>query len=89
MLTKTEKTKIIKKYSSHKDDTGSPSVQIAILTEEIIKLTEHLKVNKKDVHSRRGLLKKVAERRKHMEYLKRTDEELYEKIIKKLKIKSI
>lgn len=88
MLKKDEKTKIIKKHRTHGTDTGSPSVQVAILTEEIARLTEHLQKNKKDVHSRRGLLKKVAERRKLMDYLKRTNEDEYGKIAKKLEIKT-
>ena len=88
MLKKDDKSSIIKKFRSHKNDTGSPSVQIALLTEEINRLTEHLQKNKKDVHSRRGLLKKVAERKKLLNYLKRMDEEEYEKIAKKLKMKT-
>lgn len=88
MLKKDDKTGIIKKFRSHENDTGSPSVQIALLTEEITRLTGHLQQNKKDTHSRRGLLKKVAERRKLLDYLKRNDEDEYERISKKLAIKT-
>lgn len=81
-----KKEEIIKKYRIHKSDTGSAEVQIAILTEEITNLTDHLKKNKKDNSSRRGLLKMVAQRRKLMDYLKGEDEKRYDKIKKKLKI---
>ena len=64
MMTKKDKEKLIKKFRTHETDTGSPQVQIAILTEEIKQLTEHLKIHKHDFSSRRGLLKKVGERRK-------------------------
>ncbi|MDD5551913.1 MAG: 30S ribosomal protein S15 [Candidatus Pacebacteria bacterium] len=77
---------IIKKYRTHKTDTGSADVQIAILTEEISNLAEHLKKNKKDNSSRRGLLMKVAQRKKLLDYLKREDEKRYESIKKKLKL---
>lgn len=80
------KQEIIKKHRIHKTDTGSAEVQIAILTEEINNLTEHLKKNKKDNSSRRGLLMKVAKRRKLLNYLKREDEKRYEAIKKKLKL---
>jgi len=82
-----DKQKIIKKYRLHPTDTGSPEVQIAILTEEIENLKEHLKTHKKDHSSRRGLLKKVAKRRKLLEYLKREDEKRYNALVKKLKLK--
>lgn len=81
-----KKEEIIKKYRIHKTDTGSAEVQVAILTEEISNLASHLKKNKKDNSSRRGLLKKVAQRKKLLDYLKRTDEKRYEAIKKKLKI---
>ncbi len=81
-----KKEDIIKKYRVHKTDTGSAEVQIGILSEEIKNLAEHLKKNKKDNSSRRGLLKKVAQRKKLLDYLKRTDEKRYELIKKKLKI---
>lgn len=80
------KQELIKKHRIHKTDTGSAEVQIAILTEEINNLTEHLKKNKKDNSSRRGLLMKVAKRRKLLNYLKREDEKRYEAIKKKLKL---
>jgi small subunit ribosomal protein S15 len=87
MLDKKKKDRIIEKYKTHEKDTGSPEVQIAILTAEIKELTEHLKQHKKDFSSRRGLLKKVSQRRKLLHYLQREDAESYEDIIKKLKIK--
>lgn len=71
----------IEKYRTHETDTGSPEVQIALLTERITHLTEHLKIHKKDHHSRRGLLKMVSTRRRHLDYLKRTDVDAYRKII--------
>lgn len=87
MLDKKAKDKIIKKFRAHEGDTGSTQIQIAILTEEIKQLTEHLKSHKKDFSSRRGLLKKVAERRKLLIYLKREEPEGYEKLVKELKLK--
>lgn len=81
-----KKENIIKKYGVHKEDTGSADVQIAILTEEISNLAEHLKKNKKDNSSRRGLLMKVAQRKKLLDYLKREDEKRYESIKKKLRL---
>lgn len=81
------KKKIINKFQSHKEDTGSPQVQIAILTERINNLTDHLKKHKKDNHSRRGLLMMVGKRRKLLNYLKNNEEEAYEKIIASLKIR--
>ena len=81
-----KKEEIIKKYRIHKSDTGSAEVQVAILTDEIKNLTDHLKKNKKDNSSRRGLLKMVAQRKKLLDYLKREDEKRYESIKKKLKI---
>ncbi len=87
MLSAKEKNAIIKKYQIHKDDTGSPEVQIAILTKEIEQVSEHLKIHRKDNHSRRGLLKMVGNRRRLMRYLKNEDQKRYEKIADKLKLK--
>ncbi len=87
MLDKKKKERLIAKYKTHTSDTGSSQVQIAILTEEIKELTSHLKSHKKDFSSRRGLLKKVAERRRLLNYLKREDEKAYTKLVKDLKIK--
>lgn len=78
------KAKIIKKYAKSENDTGSAEVQIAILTEEINELTEHLKVHSHDYHSRRGLLKKVGQRRNMLQYLQRKDIQSYRDLIKKL-----
>lgn len=86
MLNKQQKEKIIKKYKIHKEDTGSPEIQIAILTEEIRQLTDHLKTHKKDHSSRRGLLGKVSQRKKLLNYLQKEDEKRYKDIITKLKI---
>lgn len=88
MLTPKEKNAIIKKYQVHKDDTGSPEVQVAILTKEIEQVSEHLKVHRKDNHSRRGLLKMVGNRRRLLRYLKNEDAKRYEKITEKLKLKA-
>jgi small subunit ribosomal protein S15 len=82
-----QKEKVTKEVKRHDKDTGSPEYQIALFTERIKKLTSHLKKNKKDFHSRRGLLKMVAKRRKLMSYLQKTDEKLYKKIVKKLELK--
>lgn len=87
MLMPKEKNKIIKKFQTHKGDTGSPEVQIAILTAEIDQVAEHLKKHRKDNHSRRGLLKMVGNRRRLLRYLKEEDEKRYEKIVEKLKLK--
>src|SRR3989338_5064467 len=80
-------TRMIAKYRTHENDTGSPQVQIAILTSEIAELAEHLKQHKKDFSSRRGLLKKVNERRSLLRYLEREDEAAFEELVKKLKLK--
>jgi len=88
MLSNKEKQAIIRKYQVHKDDTGSPEVQVAILTKEIEQVSEHLKIHKKDNHSRRGLLKMVGNRRRLLRYLKGEDEKRWEKIIEKLKLKA-
>lgn len=81
MITKEKKASIIEAYGRKPGDTGSPEVQIAILTERIAELTEHLKVNQKDHHSRRGLLKMVGQRRSLLGYLKKKDIEAYRKLI--------
>jgi small subunit ribosomal protein S15 len=86
MLNPDKKKKIIEKYRVHATDTGSPQVQIAILTEEVKELTEHLKIHKKDHSSRRGLIKKVGERRRLMKYLKREDGKGYDELMAKLKV---
>lgn len=83
-LSQEEKQGIIRKYGRAPDDTGSPEVQIAILTTRINQLTEHLKVHKRDEHSRRGLLKMVGQRRRHLTYLNRNDPEKYQEIIRRL-----
>ena len=87
MITKEEKTAIIKEYATHEGDTGSPEVQIAVLTHRINTLTEHLKINKKDHHSRRGLLKMVGKRRGLLDYLKEVDIERYRSLIERLGIR--
>jgi len=87
MLDKKAKEKIIKKFRVHNTDTGSPQVQIAILTEEIKELTEHLKKHKHDFSSRRGLLKKVSERRKLLKYLRKESAEQFKELTDKLKLK--
>ena len=86
-LKKEEKTKIIKEYARDEKDTGSPEVQIAVLTAEINALTEHLKNNKQDKHSKRGLLMKVGKRRSLLDYLKRTNVVSYRELIKALNIR--
>lgn len=87
MLQKDEKQKIISEYAVHDGDTGSPEVQIAILTTRINQLTEHLKLNKKDHHSRRGLLQMVGKRRKFLNYLMKKDINRYREIISRLKLR--
>ena len=84
MITKDKKTSIIEEYKLHDGDTGSPEVQIAILTSRIQELTEHLKTHKKDHHSRRGLLKMVGHRRNLLNYLMKKDIERYRAIVAKL-----
>lgn len=86
-LDKKKKDKIIAKYKTHANDTGSPQVQIAILTEEINDLSGHLKTHKKDFSSRRGLLKKVGQRRRLLKYLEKENTKAYEELADKLKIK--
>lgn len=87
MITKRKKTKIIKEHKQHQKDTGSPEVQIAVLTEQIKELTVHLKKHPKDNHSRRGLLKMVSKRKRLLDYLKQEDEKRYKKIVKSLGLK--
>lgn len=87
MLRKEEKTEIILANAIHENDTGSPEVQIAVLTRRIADLTEHLKVNAKDNHSRRGLFKMVGRRRNLLNYLKSKDIERYRAIVEKLGIR--
>lgn len=84
MLLKEEKSAIMKEYATHEGDTGSPEVQIAVLTRRINELTEHLKIHKKDHHSRRGLLKMVGHRRNLLAYLQKKDIERYRAIIARL-----
>lgn len=84
MLKKEVKQEIIKKYATHEGDTGSPEVQIAVLTQEIETLTAHLKVNIHDFHSKRGLLMKVGKRRNLLTYLKKKDINRYRELIKSL-----
>lgn len=84
MISKEKKTEIIAAYGRKPGDTGSPEVQIAILTERIAELTEHLKTNQKDHHSRRGLLKMVGSRRNLLNYLGRKDVQRYRDIVEKL-----
>lgn len=86
MLDKKSKEKVIQKYKTHEADTGSPQVQIAILTEEIKQLTGHLRSHKKDFSSRRGLVKKVNERRRLIKYLQREDALAFEELAIKLKL---
>lgn len=87
VLTKDRKTEVITTYSTHEGDTGSPEVQVAILSERITYLTEHFKTHKKDHHSRRGLLKLVGARRRLLDYVKRKDADRYLELIKRLGIR--
>lgn len=87
MLSKKKKQNVIKKYQTHKGDTGSSEVQIAILTAEIEELVKHLKDHAKDHSSRRGLLRKVGERRRLLRYLKKENPKAYETLVKDLKLK--
>lgn len=87
MITVKQKQNIIKKVQIHKTDTGSPEAQVAILSKRIDELTSHLKKNNKDTHSRRGLLQMVADRRTHLNYLKRKDKSRYETLAKTLGLK--
>lgn len=81
------KEEIIKSYGRHDGDTGSPEVQIALLTARIRQLTEHLKIHKHDQHSRRGLLKLVGQRRRHLRYISRKDPETYRALLKRLELR--
>lgn len=87
MLTKRKKANAIKDTQRHADDTGSPEVQISVLTRRINELTAHLKTHAKDIHSRRGLLAMVADRRKHLKYLEKKNKRAYNALVKKLGLK--
>ena len=89
MLDKDKKLKIIKKYQTHEGDTGSTEVQVAILSEEIKELADHLKQHSKDHSSRRGLLRKVGERRRLLRYLRKENAKSYDELTKKLKLKQV
>ncbi len=84
MITKAKKQEIMKEYATHEGDTGSPEVQVAVLTEEINRLTEHMKEHKHDFHSQRGLMQKVGTRRNLLKYLKGKDLNRYQTLIKRL-----
>ena len=86
-LDKDQKEKIMKKFATNEGDTGSPEVQVALLSQKITRLTDHLKSHKKDNHSRRGLLKMVSKRRRLLRYLMNKDTERYQKLINKLNLK--
>ena len=86
-LTKDRKSQIVNDFQHHTSDTGSPEVQIALLSERIRELTEHFKIHKKDHHSRRGLLKLVGQRRRLLDYLKRRDFVRYKEVIERLGIR--
>ena len=85
-LNKDQKQEVIKKFATEKGDTGSPEVQVALLSFQMDKLVEHLKEHKKDNHSRRGLLAMIAKRRRLLTYLHKKDEDRYKKLIKELKL---
>ncbi len=87
MLTKQKKTKVIKETAVHDKDTGSPEVQVALLSKQIDELATHLKKHLKDKHSRRGLLQMVADRRTHLKYLEGKDKKRYNALVKKLNLK--
>lgn len=87
MLDRDSKDKIIKKFKTHEADTGSAEVQVAILTEEIKRLTEHLQGHKKDFSSRRGLIRKVGQRRRLLKFLQRESVERFEALVKRLKLR--
>ena len=86
-ITAERKQELIKEFAAKKNDTGSPEVQVAILTERIINLTEHLKTHKKDFHSRRGLLMMVGQRRRLLDYVKTKQVKRYEDLIKRLNLR--
>ena len=83
-ITAVRKTELIKEFATHEGDTGSPEVQVSILSERVINLTEHLKIHHKDFHSRRGLLMMVGQRRSLLDYLKRKDPNRYKALIERL-----
>jgi len=87
MLTKRVKENVLKENRRHDSDTGSPEAQVSLLTRQIEELSTHLRKHKKDFHSRRGLLQMVADRRKHLKYLEKKDEKVYNSLIKKLGLK--
>jgi len=87
MINKQEKATVIKKFAAHEKDTGSSKVQVAILTEKINNLTSHFNTHKKDHHSRLGLLKMVGKRRKHLDYLKKTNVKEYQGLLQALSIR--
>jgi small subunit ribosomal protein S15 len=89
MLEKADKKKLVKQFCIHKEDTGSPEVQVAILSSRISSLTNHLKTHKKDMHSRRGLIIMVCKRRGLLKYLSKERPDDYQKLIKKLDIRGI
>ncbi|MDX1648882.1 MAG: 30S ribosomal protein S15 [Myxococcota bacterium] len=84
MITTVRKSEIVGDHRQHETDTGSPEVQVALLTERIAQLTEHFQTHKKDHHSRRGLLKLVSQRRRLLDYLRRTDPDRYQALVKRL-----
>lgn len=86
MLAKTKKQKVIKKHQTHEKDTGSTEVQVAVLSTQIDELAKHLKKHKKDNHSRRGLIKMVADRRAHLKYLERKNKPRYDALVKKIEL---
>lgn len=87
MLTKQKKDTLIEKFKTHKGDTGSPQVQIALLSAEVNELTKHLQTHKKDFSSRRGLLRKIGQRRRLLRYFKKEDPKGYSKLLKTLELK--
>lgn len=87
MINKEDKDQIIKDFARHEGDTGSPEVQIAILTKRIVQLTEHLQTHKHDNHSRRGLLKLVGQRRRHLNYIANKDPDKYRELLDRLNLR--
>lgn len=87
MLTKRKKVAVVKDMGRHEKDTGSPEVQVALLSKRIDELTAHLRKHAKDIHSRRGLLQMVADRRTHLKYLENNDKKRYSAVLKKLNLK--
>ncbi len=87
MLTKRKKVAVVKDMGRHESDTGSPEVQVALLSKRIDELTSHLRKHAKDIHSRRGLLQMVADRRTHLKYLENNDKKRYSAVLKKLNLK--